>query len=54
MSYVKRDLIQGEKLIYETGLHWSVLIWPVIIAAIVGATILMNKAKSGANKVKVL
>ena len=37
MSYVKRDLIQGEKLIYETGLHWSVLIWPVIIAAIVAA-----------------
>jgi uncharacterized membrane protein YdbT with pleckstrin-like domain len=37
MSYVKRDLIQGEKLIYETGLHWSVLVWPVIIAAIVAA-----------------
>jgi membrane protein YdbS with pleckstrin-like domain len=37
MSYVKKDLIQGEKLIYETGLHWSVLIWPVIIAIIVGA-----------------
>ncbi len=37
MSYVKRDLIAGEKLIYETGLHWSVLIWPVIIAVIVAA-----------------
>ena len=37
MSYVKRDLIPGEKLIYETGLHWSVLIWPVIIAVIVAA-----------------
>ena len=37
MSYVKKDLIQGEKLIYETGLHWSVLIWPVIIALIVAA-----------------
>lgn len=37
MSYVKRDLIQGEQLIYETGLHWSVLVWPVIIAVIVAA-----------------
>jgi uncharacterized membrane protein YdbT with pleckstrin-like domain len=37
MSYVKSDLIQGEKLIYETGLHWSVLVWPVIIALIVAA-----------------
>jgi uncharacterized membrane protein YdbT with pleckstrin-like domain len=37
MSYVKSDLIQGEKLIYETGLHWSVLVWPVIIALIVTA-----------------
>jgi uncharacterized membrane protein YdbT with pleckstrin-like domain len=37
MSYVKKDLIAGEKLIYETGLHWSVLIWPVIIAVIVAA-----------------
>jgi uncharacterized membrane protein YdbT with pleckstrin-like domain len=37
MSYVKKDLIQGEKLIYETGLHWSVLVWSVIIAVIVAA-----------------
>lgn len=37
MSYVKKDLIPGEKLIYETGLHWSVLVWPVIIAVIVAA-----------------
>lgn len=46
MSYVKRDLIQGEKLIYETGLHWSVLVWPVIIALIVaagGAVCLLQK-----------
>lgn len=38
MSYVKKDLIPGEKLIYETGLHWSVLVWPVIIAVIVTAS----------------
>ncbi|HEV3482073.1 MAG TPA: PH domain-containing protein [Candidatus Acidoferrales bacterium] len=38
MSYVKNDLIPGEKLIYETGLHWSVLVWPVIIAVIVAAS----------------
>jgi uncharacterized membrane protein YdbT with pleckstrin-like domain len=37
MSYVKRDLIPGENLVYQTGLHWSVLLWPVIIALIIAA-----------------
>jgi uncharacterized membrane protein YdbT with pleckstrin-like domain len=37
MSYVKEDLIPGETLAYQTGLHWSVLFWPVIVAVIVAA-----------------
>ena len=37
MSYVKRDLISGEQLIYQTGLHWSVLVWPVIVALMIAA-----------------
>lgn len=37
MSYVKKDLIPGEEVVYQTGLHWSVLVWPVIIALIIAA-----------------
>ncbi len=35
MSYVEKNLIPGEKLIYRTGVHWSVLFGPAIIAAII-------------------
>lgn len=34
MSYVRRNLIAGETLIYTTGVHWSVLFWPVILVLI--------------------
>jgi len=37
MSYVKRNLVSGESLVYETGVHWSVLLWPVLIALILVA-----------------
>ena len=46
MSYVKKDLISGEQLIYQTGLHWSVLVWPVIVALIIatgGVVCLLQK-----------
>jgi uncharacterized membrane protein YdbT with pleckstrin-like domain len=38
MSYVEKNLIPGETLVYETGVHWSVLFWPFVlgIAAIAG------------------
>ena len=35
MSYIQKDLIPGEKLVYETGLHWSVLFWPVVFAVLI-------------------
>jgi uncharacterized membrane protein YdbT with pleckstrin-like domain len=35
MSYVRKNLIPGETLIYATGVHWSVLFWPVILVLIV-------------------
>jgi len=35
MSYVEKNLIPGEKLIYRTGVHWSVLIGPAIVAVII-------------------
>ena len=34
MSYVENNLIPGEKLMYRTGVHWSVLFGPAIIALI--------------------
>jgi uncharacterized membrane protein YdbT with pleckstrin-like domain len=36
MSYVEHDLIPGEKVLYQTGLHWIVLVVPFTIAAVVG------------------
>jgi uncharacterized membrane protein YdbT with pleckstrin-like domain len=37
MSYVERNLIPGEKIMYRTGIHWSVLVGPTIVAAIIAA-----------------
>jgi uncharacterized membrane protein YdbT with pleckstrin-like domain len=37
MSYVTRNLVAGESLVYETGVHWCVLFWPLVIAAVIGA-----------------
>jgi uncharacterized membrane protein YdbT with pleckstrin-like domain len=34
MSYVEKNLIPGETLIYRTGVHWSVLILPSLIAIV--------------------
>ena len=36
MSYVRKHLIEGEKIIYETRLHWSVLIRPIVMALLFG------------------
>jgi uncharacterized membrane protein YdbT with pleckstrin-like domain len=34
MSYASRHLIPGEKIVYETRLHWIILAWQVIFALI--------------------
>jgi uncharacterized membrane protein YdbT with pleckstrin-like domain len=36
MSYVEKNLVSGETLIYRTGVHWSVLFWPVVLAILIG------------------
>jgi uncharacterized membrane protein YdbT with pleckstrin-like domain len=46
MSYVKKNLIPGETLVYRTGVHWSVLFGPAVVAAIIaapGIAILANR-----------
>jgi uncharacterized membrane protein YdbT with pleckstrin-like domain len=37
MSYVEKNLIPGERVVYRTGVHWSVLVGPTIVAAIIAA-----------------
>ena len=38
MSYVQKHLIEGETIIYETRLHWIVLIAPVLLGLLFGLT----------------
>ncbi|HKV04314.1 MAG TPA: PH domain-containing protein [Candidatus Acidoferrales bacterium] len=35
MSYVEENLIAGENLVFRTGLHWTVLVWPLLAAVVV-------------------
>jgi len=37
MSYVAQDLIPGEKVVFRTGVHWSVLAGPAFIALLLAA-----------------
>ncbi len=32
MDYIERNLVEGEKVLYRTRLHWIVLLKPVLIA----------------------
>lgn len=36
MSYVRKNLVAGETLVYLTGVHWSMLFWPIVLAVLVG------------------
>ena len=36
MSYVEQNLISGEQVLYKTGLHWIVLVGPLIVASFFG------------------
>jgi|SRR5450432_2059192 uncharacterized membrane protein YdbT with pleckstrin-like domain len=45
MSYIDRNLIEGERVVYRTRLHWLVFLWPVLFTLIVllpGAWLLAN------------
>jgi uncharacterized membrane protein YdbT with pleckstrin-like domain len=33
VSYVEKNLIAGERILYKTGLHWIVLVAPTLLAA---------------------
>ena len=38
MSYVEKHLIEGETIIYETRLHWIVLVVPILVGLLFGLT----------------
>jgi len=46
MSYVEKHLIEGERIIYKTRLHWIVLILPLLLAVIFGAAGIVLLASS--------
>ncbi|HEV2520795.1 MAG TPA: PH domain-containing protein [Candidatus Acidoferrales bacterium] len=38
MSYVEKHLLEGEKVVYATRLHWIVLVVPVLLGLLFGLT----------------
>jgi uncharacterized membrane protein YdbT with pleckstrin-like domain len=46
VSYLDESLTSGEVVLYRTRLHWSVLVWPVLVAVLfgVGAIALFSAA----------
>ncbi len=38
MSYVEKHLIEGESIVYETRLHWIVLVAPITLGTLFGLT----------------
>ena len=55
MSYVDKHLIEGERVVYRTRLHWIVLFVPVLIAlvfGIAGIALLVSAASGGSGDSK--
>lgn len=46
MSYVRKHLIEGESIIYETRLHWSVLVVPICVALLFAVTAVLMFASA--------
>jgi len=56
MSYVRKHLLEGESIAYETRLHWIVLIGPVVTAllfALTGILLFVLAARDGAEQTPV-
>src|ERR1700690_1137079 len=53
MSYVEKHLIDGESIVYETRLHWIVLIAPIVLGflfALTGAGMLVLSGRTSADQ----
>jgi uncharacterized membrane protein YdbT with pleckstrin-like domain len=51
MSYVERNLMAGETVVYRTRLHWVVIFWPIVIAVLfsLSGLALLTSSMSGAS-----
>jgi uncharacterized membrane protein YdbT with pleckstrin-like domain len=50
MSYIEKNLIPGERLVYRTGVHWSVLFGSALVSAMIvaaGVALLVYGGKIG-------
>jgi hypothetical protein len=36
MSYVEKNLMAGESVVYRTRLHWVVIFWPIVVTLLFG------------------
>lgn len=36
MSYMEKNLVPGEILVYKTGWHWIVMFWPLVCGTVLG------------------
>lgn len=52
MSYIEKNLLPGETVLYRTGCHWIVLICPVLVGLTTGslALVFLASAYLGAQK----
>jgi uncharacterized membrane protein YdbT with pleckstrin-like domain len=49
LGYIEKNLIPGEKIVYKTGLHWVVMLGPILLGAVFAALgiFLLVRAKAG-------
>lgn len=49
MGYIEKNLIPGEQIVYKTGLHWTVMLGPVLLGAAFAAlgVFLLVRARAG-------
>src|SRR5690242_8081084 len=46
MSYVEKNLMPGETVVYRTRLHWIVIFWPIVLSIIFGVAGLVLLART--------
>jgi uncharacterized membrane protein YdbT with pleckstrin-like domain len=49
MSYVERNLMPGETVVYRTRLHWVVIFWPIVLSILFGVAgiVLLARTMAG-------
>jgi uncharacterized membrane protein YdbT with pleckstrin-like domain len=51
MSYVEKNLMPGETVVYRTRLHWIVIFWPIVLSLLfaVAGLVLLARTMTGAS-----